>query len=264
MKTAFLYYLIFFSLLVSCKKEKAELQKTTRTELIYAANDYEHYGMGNKIGLKIYSDSSYLYVKYNKDYDNSETIEQVKGKIKSINDTLLFSPANFKPYDGTRAVIKNDFVEFVDGKHPLRIEIKTTTVAQKNKLNFENFKDYAVFSFYPKYYSPTYYGYKANSIKPYDINQKELEEIDKIVKKCFAENASKLRNINEYFKQCVVVKNAKQEIEVWVDCFCKMDHTNQIYKYYTISMYDGGNCNIGLIINLTKHTYSNLNIAGDA
>lgn len=263
MKSKLLYSLLFFALLFGCNKEKTDSKKSTRTELIYAENDYEFYGAGDKIGLKIYSDSSYLYVKYNKDYDNSETIERVTGKIKTVNDTLLFTSANFKPYNGTRAVIKNDFVEFVDGEYPLRIEIKTTTIAQKNKLNFENFKDYAVFSFNPKYYPTTYYGYKANSIKPYDINQKELEEIDKIIKKCFAENASELRNINEYVKQCVVVKNAKQEIEVWIDCFCKRNQTDQTYKYYRIRMFDGGNCNIGLKINLTRHTYSDLNIAGE-
>jgi len=260
----FLYSILISSSLLSCKKEKVDIQKPTKTEQIYAENNYGQIGVTEKIGLKIYSDSSYLYVKFKQDYDNSEKIERYTGKFKIINDTMLFFPSNFKLNNSTKAVIKNNFVEFVDGKFPLKIEIKTNAQKSKNNLNFEKFKDYAVFTFNEKHYGSRYYGYKPNSIKPYDLKQTELEEVDNIVKKCFVENNSELRNMNDYVKQCIPIINAKQEVEVWISCYCKGNHVNENYKYFTIRMHDGGNCNIHFKINLTKHAYSELNIAGDA
>lgn len=266
MKNKLLYGILIFSLLLSCKKEKTEIQKPIKKELIYAENNYGSFGIighVNKISLKIYSDSSYYCVRYQKDFDSEKT-EKFNGTFKIKNDTMLFFPLYFKPNHSAKAIIKNNFVEFVDGESPLKIEIKTNTQKQKNNLSFEKLKDYAVFTFNENYYGSTYYGYKPNSIKPYDLKQNELEEIDRIMKKCFAENKAELRNIDGYVKQCIPIINSKQEIEIWVSCYCKANHINNDYKYYTIRMHDGGNCNIHLKINLTKQTYSELNIAGDA
>ncbi len=259
MKNKILYFLIL-SLFINCKKDKIKIEKQTKIEQIYAENNY---GMFGKINLKIYSDSTYTCVRYETS-PNYEKTEKFNGFLKIVKDTINFFPFDFKPNNSTKAVIKNNFVEFVDGEFPLKIEIKRNKLKSKNSLKFDKIKDYAIFSFDEKYHSNIYYGYKPKSIKAYDLKQNELEELDKILKKCFAENNSKLKDINNYVKQCIVVINQKQEIEVWVSCHCKNKYEKDNYKYSIIRMHDSGNCNINLKVNLTKHNYSELNISGNA
>jgi hypothetical protein len=95
------------------------------------------------------------------------------------------------------------------------------------------------------------------------LNQKELVELDQILKKCFSDNSSKLMKFDKYVNQCIVIINKKQEKEVLIKSYCK-DYDKDNFKYSMIMMDDGGNCNIGLKINLTKHNYSDLNISGSA
>ena len=257
MKNKILYFLIL-SLFINCKKEKIKIEKQTKIEQIYAENDY---GMFGKINLKIYSDSTYTCLRY-ETRPNYEKTEKFNGFLKIVNDTIFFFPFDFKPNHSTKAVIKNNFVEFVDGEFPLKIEIKRSKLNSKNSLKFDKIKDYAIFSFDEKHHSNIYYGYKPKSIKAYDLKQNELEEIDKILKKCFLENKTKLRKESDYIKQCIAIKNSKNEIEVWISCYCKKEKNKNRYKYSLIEMSDGGNCNINLKINLTKHNYSELNISG--
>ena len=83
-----------------------------------------------------------------------------------------------------------------------------------------------------------------------------------ILNKCFTDNKSKLKNKKEYVKQCRIVTNANNEIEVWINCYCKDKYYESGFKYNLIQMNDGGNCNISVKINLSKKEYSELNIAG--
>jgi hypothetical protein len=259
MKNKILYILIL-TLFLNCKREKTKIVKEKKIEQIFAENDY---GMFGKINLKIYSDSSYTCVRYETS-PNYEKTEKFNGFFKIINDTINFFPSDFKLNYSTKAVIKNNFVELVDGEFPLKIEIKRNKLKSKNSLKFDKIKDYAFFTFDEKFYSNIYYGYKPKTIKAYDLKQNELEQLDKILKKCFMENNSKLKDINNYVKQCIVVINPKQEIEVWVSCYCKNKYEKENYKYSIIRMHDGGNCNVNLKVNLTKRNYSELNISGSA
>ncbi|PDS24948.1 hypothetical protein [Flavobacterium branchiophilum] len=260
MKKSKIILFIILSLFINCKKEKIKIEKQTKFVQIYAENDY---GMFGKINLKIYSDNTYNCVRYETS-PNYEKTEKFNGFLKIVNDTINFFPFDFKPNYSTKAVIKNNFVEFVDGEYPLKIEIKRSKLNSKNSLKFDKIKDYAIFTFNEKYHSNIYYGYKPKLVKAYDLKQKELEELDTILKKCFVENNSKLKDIDNYVKQCIVVINSKKEIEVWVSCYCKNKYEKDNYKYSIIQMHDGGNCNINLKVNLTNHNYSELNISGSA
>ena len=260
MKNKILYFLIL-SLFINCKKEKIKIDKQTKIEQVYAENDYGIFG--GTINLKIYSDSSYICKKNEKnpEYEKSETFN---GRYKIIADTINFFPSDFRLINATKAVIKNNFIEFVDGTFPLRIEIKRNKLNSKTNLNFDKYKSYAIFTFNKKFNSYLYIDFKSNSIKPYDLNQKELELLHAVISKSFAENKTKLRNENDYLKQCIAVKNSKNEIEIWVACYCKENGIRNGFKYSLIEMSDGGNCNVHLKINLTKKTYSELNISGSA
>lgn len=266
MKSKFLLPLLILSIsfIISCKEEKTSSNKPVKVEQVYAETDYGFAGQTDKISLKMYSDSTYTCIKFEKGIGH-EKLEKFDGFFSVINDTINFSPFNFKPNHSSKAVLKNNFIEFVDGEYPLKMEIKTTTLKQKSNLNFEKLKDYALFTYNENYYNPIrYFGYKPQSIQLYDLKQSDLEEVDSILKKCFAENNSELEDVNTYVKQCIAIINPKQEIEVYVKCICKHDYTKGKYKFYIIYMHDGGNCNVNVTINLTKHTYSGLNIAGEA
>lgn len=260
MKYKILYFIIL-TFLISCKKEKSKIESQVKIEQIYAQNDYGIFG--GTIDLKIYTDSSYI-CKKNENNPNYEKNEIFKGRCRILNDTINFSPLDFKLIKATKAVIKNNFIEFVDGEFPLRIEIKKNKFNSKNDLNFDKYKSYAIFTFNKKFHSYLYFDFKSKLIEPYDLKQKELEELHTIVKKCFSENKTKLRNENDYLKQCIAVKNSKNEIEVWIACYCKENNIRNGFKYSLIHMSDGGNCNVHLKINLTKHTYSELSISGSA
>ena len=260
MKNKILYFLIL-CLFINCKKEKNNIEKQTKIEQIYAENDYGMFR--DKISLKIYSDSTYICEKNEKNPEY-EKREVFNGAYKIINDTINFFPSNFRPINATKALIKNNFIEFVDGEFPLKIEIKKNILKSKQNLDLTKFKSYAIFTFNEKFNRYVFYTSKQKSIIAYDLNQNEIEEIHTILSKCFLENKTKLNKESDYVKQCIAIKNSKNEIEVWIACFCKESSIGNSYKYSLISMSDGGNCNISLKINLTKHICTELNISGSA
>jgi hypothetical protein len=89
-----------------------------------------------------------------------------------------------------------------------------------------------------------------------------LIKLDQITQRCFKENHSKLKDIKQYVKQCIVVINENHEKEVWLGCYCKKPYDKESYKYSLIMMDGGGQCNVNLKINLTQNNYSDLNISG--
>ena len=153
--------------------------------------------------------------------------------------------------------IKNGFIEFCDGEYPDRIKIDKTSLKVKNQINFQNFKDYAVFTFYNKFNSSD-----NQDLINYDLNTEELTKIDNILKKTF--NNKRLRKYSEYIKQIESVKDKTKQNLIYIHCFCKESYILESYKYFQISMNDGGNCNIFIILNLTTQKIELFKIAGSA
>ena len=260
MKVKILLSIVILALCIQCKGGKSE-KTTSKTEKISAVNNYNFFG-NKSLKFQFFSDSSYVFTIREKG-QNHEKFEKFNDFCYSKNDTIYFSPTRFRYNGSEKAVIKNNFIEFIDGDFPLKIEIKKNLLQTNNKLNLEKYNDYAFFSFEEKFHD-RYFSFKPNTIKPSDLNQKELLEIDQILKKCFSDNASELRKFDKYVNQCIVIINEKQEKEVLINSYCKDSYNEKDFKYSLIQMDDGGNCNISLKINLTKHNYSDLNIAGRA
>lgn len=236
--------------------------KKSQTEKIQQISATNKYHLGGSMNFEFYSDSTYSFVNLtNKAYGNKK--ENFQGSCFFKNDTLYFKPIKFSFNESEKAVIKNNFIEFIDGKFPLKIEITKNLFQTKTPLDLKKYNDYTFFTFNPKFHE-YYFDYKPSAIKPYDLNQKELTEVDQIFKKCFSKNALLLRKIDKYVKQCIVIINDKQEKEVLINCYCKDSWIEAEYKYSLIDMSDGGNCNISVRINLNKHNYSKLYIAGEA
>ncbi|MEN2414863.1 hypothetical protein [Flavobacterium mesophilum] len=258
MKLQLITFLLFFNFF-QYNTENIKKIKTEKTAQIIASNKYH---FGGSMNFEFYSDSTYTFI-HIKNHPINNKKEKFEGSCFFKNDTLYFKPTNFSFNESKKAVIKNNFIEFIDGKSPLKIEITKNLFQTKSKLDLKKYNDYTFFTFDPKFYE-IYFDYKPNTIKPYDLNQEELIETDQILKKCFSKNALLLKKINQYVKQCIVIINDKQEIEVLINCYCKDSYIETEYKYSLIDMSDGGNCNVSVRINLTKHNYSKLYIAGEA
>lgn len=244
-------------LFIQCKEDKT-IQKT---EIISATNDYSFVGNAS-FKFQFFSDSSYVFTDLEKD-NNHDKIEKFNDFCYSKDDTIFFSQTRFRFNGSEKAVIKNNFIEFIGGDFPLKIEIQKNLLRTKNSLNLEKYKNYAFFSFEEKFHK-RYFRNRPNTLKPSDLNQKELVELDQILRKCFSDNASKLSKFDKYVHQCIVIINEKLEKEVLISSYCKDPFDKNNFKYSLIMMDDGGNCNIGLKINLTKHNYSDLSISGSA
>ncbi|MFH6999211.1 hypothetical protein ACHRVZ_14845 [Flavobacterium sp. FlaQc-57] len=253
--------LAFLLLFIQCKEEKIK-KNAAKVEMISAINTYNFIGDAS-LKFQLFSDSSYVFTITENDL-NHEKKEKFKDFCFSKNDTIYFSRTRFRYNGSEKAVIKNGFIEFIDGESPLKIEIKKNLFHTKAKLDLKKYNNYAFFTFNPEFQRPKNYGYKSGTIKPADLDQNELIELNRILKICFKENASKLKNINQYIKQCIVVLNEKQEKEVWTFCYCRDPYDKESYKYNLMMVNDGGNCNISLKVNLTKHNYTDLNISGSA
>ena len=97
-------------------------------------------------------------------------------------------------------------------------------------------------------------------------NQEQTAEYKKMTKK-FPDNGSELKNfvidLKRYYRQYIVVQNSKGEKEVWVNCFCNIQNVDY-WKKQVVFVQDGGNCFFNVRINLTKKTFSDFIVNGEA
>lgn len=69
----------------------------------------------------------------------------------------------------------------------------------------------------------------------------------------------RIKSLPSYYKQIVAVTNAKDEKEVWVNCFCKLDdwrpdNDKNYWRKNIVRVMNGGSCYFNLKINLTTGT----------
>ncbi len=246
----------FLGLVFQCNPNKKGVNQLDKVEEIFAENIYEFDGSAK---LKIYADSTYEFIVTEGGF-NHQKIEKFNGSCFVKSDTIYFKPFEFEYSNSKKAIIKNDFIEFLGGEFPFRIKIIKSSISVKNTIDFRQLKDYSVFS-----YDKKFYDYFPNDVKSYELTQKDLIELDKILEKCFEENKIELdKGSSQYTKQVIAVVNTKNEIELWVNCNCKDKRFENKFEYQIIQVHDGGNCHFRLKINLTKKRYSDLSINGEA
>ena len=247
---------VFLLILSSCSK--FEKKQNGQKEILLTAT--QNFNDVNEIKrtFTIYADSTYLFTESLKE-TNHNKIETFEGSIKITQDSIKFDSFEFDFNEAKTAVLKNGFIEFVDGENPDRMKIEKTFLNVKNKLDINKFPNYSVFTFYKKFNNQEWQKEYSN----YDLNNQELLKIDEIFKNEFSKN-KKLRNFNDYLKQIVAIKNAKNEIIIQAHFFCKQSFLIESYQYYETSMHDGGNCNVYLELNLKTGKFNFINIAGMA
>jgi hypothetical protein len=252
-------YLLLFGLiglLFQCNQSTKEAKKRSKIEQIFAENTYD---LGRSASLNIYNDSTYEFTAIEGGF-NHQKIEKFKGSCLIKEDTIYFKPFEFKFTNSKKAVIKNNFIEFIEGKFPFRIKIKESSIVIKQTIDLGQFNGYSIFTYEKKFYN-----YFTKDVSPYDLTQKDLVRLDEILERCFEDNKTELNKAsNQYGKQIIAVINPKNEIEVWVSCNCKDKRFKDEFYCQIMEVKDGGNCHFRLKVNLTKQSYSELSINGEA
>ena len=244
-------------LLFQCNQSKKGANEFSKVEQIFAENNYD---LGRSAKLNIYADSTYEFTVTNGGFDHQK-IDKFKGPCYIKNDTVYFKqPFEFKYVNSTKAVIKNNFVEFVEGEYPFRVKIRKSNITVKQNFDLGQFNSYSVFT-----YDKKFYNYFTKDVRPYELTQKDLIELDRLLEKCFDDNRVQLnRKSNLYGKQIIAVINNKNEVEAWISYNCKERKIKDEFEYQIMRVNDGGNCHFTLKINLTRQNYSDLSINGEA
>lgn len=104
----FSFICLIFLIVISCKDERKEVLLADREAPL------------GWIYLKMYDDKSFEFISNGLVRGD----DAYSGKYKLKNDTVYFKYDGSVPKAGSKAIIKNGFVIYFDGKYPERIEIK--------------------------------------------------------------------------------------------------------------------------------------------
>lgn len=240
-------------LFLSCNKSEDQSNRIKQKDtLLIAKQNFDDFRKINRT-FTIFSDSSYIFKEIIKETNHSRE-ESFEGFLKIKNDTVRFDPFEFDYNEAETAVLKNGFIEFIDGEEQDRMKIEKTSLKVNNLIDFKNFKDYAVFTDYAKFESDS-------SNKSFDLTTNDLMKIETILKNEFQIN-KRLRKYSDYLKQITSLKNEKNEAIIGIHCYCKNSHRLESFQFYKIGMKDGGNCNVFIQLNLTTGKIEMVNIAG--
>lgn len=105
-----------------------------------------------KIEFRLLSDSNYIFYYQKNELAGAKT-EMANGRYYIKSDTIVFFPNRFEYINCDKAIIREGFVEFLNGKRPMRLKITRTTLPLIERIDTARFKDYVFFSFNPKHYS---------------------------------------------------------------------------------------------------------------
>lgn len=253
MKTSLnIIFATFLLITLSCNKNE-KIIKSEKKALLIATQNFNDLVEINRT-FKIFSDSTFTFTESLKELNHSKN-EIYKGFVKISKDSIKFFPFKLGFNNSETAVLKNGFLEFIDGENPGRMKIEKTNLNLNNNLDLNKFPNYAIFTFHKQDLQKDY--------SNYDLSNSDLIKVDQILKNEISNN-NKLRNFDEYLKQIISMKNNKNEILIRAHFFCKTPHLIESFQYYETKISDGSNCNVYLELNLTTGKFNFINIAGAA
>lgn len=247
-----LYLLIFMIILCQCKsgvdKKKEILSSIYIDDGIIETTQCK---------FDMYSDSTYEFTVHEFSEYRHEKNEIFRGRYIMKGDTVNFFPFQFYFLSTDKAILKNNYLEFLDGDYPFKMKVLRTSLSQKIYIDTLRFNDYAFFT-----YDSSFYKNFTGNIIPYDLDTNDLIKIDSLLASCINSNHITMK-LGNYFKQCIAVKDIDNEIIVWVNMLCKGKSYNNLF-YNIDRVNDGGDCFFNLKINLNKLIYYELYINGEA
>lgn len=113
MKIIFLYFCLIL-IILSCKDERKEVLQADREAPL------------GWIYLKIYNDKSFEFISKGIMRDN----DVYKGNYELKNDTLYFKYNDSIPKAGSKAIIQNGYVSYINGTYPESVQIKLNKIKQ--------------------------------------------------------------------------------------------------------------------------------------
>jgi hypothetical protein len=218
-------------------------------EILHALDNFNDLD-DRKLDFKLFADSTYIF-NYNSSEWAFEKKEMYRGRYFISSDTIKFFPFKFKYINSDKALIKDGFIEFLDGERPLRIKIKNTILNRKPLLETFKSKDYVFFS-----YNPNHYNCFSEKVMAINLDNIDLAKLDSILTTCIIKNTN--RKPNEYHKQCISVIDSNGNKLVWINLTC----SNKYFQYVIYDVNDGGDCYASLKVNLTEQTYFDLWVNG--
>lgn len=231
--------IIISILFISCKKEKETL-----LEAEFSSGSFGDY----RKHLLINKDSTFELKVYDKVFDDPIKKDSLFGKVKIHHDTIYFFESN-SFFWADKAILKNGFIEFFQDDITYKLDIIKTKLNQFNTIDYSQFPNYAVFPFT-----------ESNlEINFFEVTSTELAQIDKLIRYEIATNPN-LRDFQDYLFQVTVFSNSNNEIIADVDLFCNDIFNENVFKFNQIRIKDGGNCNVWIILNLTKNKILKVNI----
>jgi hypothetical protein len=224
--------------------------ETERDRILLAKDTVSHLGF-ETYSFEIFSDSSYLYSTFS-DFLGDSATSVHRGRLRIKEDSLMFNP-DLSFNGASLAVLKNGYVEFVKGEYPYRIKIHNTSLSESNYVDYEKFKDYAVF-----------YDDRISTMEYLEVTNSDLNMIDSLGKAFFVANYPLVKPFGDYLKQVIVSRESNGGLSFVVKCFCKNLHIKSEFRKSLIDMSDGGNCNVRFLIDFNNKTCDYLIIAGEA
>lgn len=249
-KERFRFALLGLLVVVGCKNEPAEPtlpQKKVWFKAFHESGDLVEF----RHDLTIYTDSTFVYDSKEKDHGHSK-YEKFEGVAFIQNDTLHFSRKDMNGA-GNKAVLKNGMLEFSEDGKMFRLEIAENHTPLKSILDLREYRDFAIFSYYPTK--------KRDRNQSYDLSPEEFKYTIEILDCVFQEQKSFLLPQAEYIKQLIPYRNRKGEIEVRVNLFCKNKLDPNGFKYYPLTLTNVGNCKASFVVVFKANYYTDFMIS---
>ena len=163
-------------------------------------------------------------------------------------------------------------------EQPVRLLGNNDALSSKSKLEIQ--LDTATFAILPFSEKSEYL---LSNSTPTELTAVEIQQVNDLLSKAVAEqnqaeekdfqqtvkmfpDAAQHRgnyfiDLTRYKRQFIAVINTKGEKVVWVNCFC---HAELNWRKEEIVVYDGGNCYFNVKINLTKASWYEMMVNGEA
>lgn len=253
MKYLFLTYVL---LIASCQNgTKLEEKKELLVAEYHNDNGYQK----NSYLLTLLSDSTFVFNISDYEEYRHEKKEVFRGRYFLNQDTINFSPWNIGFVNSNKAIIRNNYFDFLDGKFQFRLKVIKTNINPHINVDTTKFNDYAIFTYDQKFHSGI-----QNEGKVFDLKTSDMIVVDSLLNLCILQNSNQIsKKLKSYFKQVVAVKTPNNEVVVWVNLSCSGKESQYLF-YNIIDSHDGGDCFFNVKINLNTLKYYDLSVNGDA
>ncbi|MDQ7962420.1 hypothetical protein [Flavobacterium lindanitolerans] len=239
-------FLAFSLIFISCKEDP---------ELVVGRCNSNDKFLGLTRTLKLFKDNTFMYSdsSLNRGIE-SDTI--IKGKYIIKNDTIYFQD---RFYYFKKGILTNGYFELLSPR-PLKFELLKNNSQINSEIYTDTKSDFTFFTYTKEYFGKDLTG------KNSSLNEDEILKVKSLIQSTIEKNRDKFyHNFNEgdYYKQCLVIINSKNEKEVSIHCIGKKGNLLD-WKYQPIIVKDGGDYFFWIRINLTKNEVTNLNVNGEA